>query len=264
MNKLSNDRPAATADVAVAPPKRRALRTLLVFLVVVGLAAAGFYAYRVRMPQLPEIPQVNLSDADPEVAAAITAARATVQSSPRSAKAWGNLAMLLHGNGFDDDADVCYHAAALLDPENPDWPYLNGYLHHAGSRGPERALPSFERAARLSSRDSIARVRLADMLLALGELDRAEQEYQQILAFNSAEPHARLGLAKVAVARGRLEESLRHLTPIANDPFVRNRACAMLANVHQQLGNQDLADQERQRLATLPEDSMRPDDPLER
>lgn len=168
--------------------------------------------------------------------------------------------MLLHANGFDEAADTSYTAAQLLEPRNPKWPYLQGYLHHNGPGGPAKALRYFERAAEFSPRNSMARVRLADMLLALSELDQAEQQYAQVAAAKPDEPHVQLGLAKVAVARNQLRVAIQYLAPIADNPLVRSRACALRASLYERLGDKTAAQRERQKLAALPDDGLRPDD----
>jgi Tfp pilus assembly protein PilF len=106
----------------------------------------------------------------------------------------------------------------------------------------------------------MARVRLADMLLALSELNQAEQQYAQVAAASPGEPHVQLGLAKLAVARNHPREAIQHLAAIADDPLVRSRACALRASLYERLGDKTAAEGERQRLAALPGDSLRPDD----
>jgi tetratricopeptide (TPR) repeat protein len=263
MNSLSDSPTPLDPDSMAPAPNTRRWRRLLLVLALLGLLAGSYYVFRRWAVTLPAIPQINTAAADAEVAAAIDKARGDVASSPRSGVAWGEYAMLLHANGFDEAADECYAAAQLLEPGEPNWPYLQGYLHHNGPGGPDRALSCFQRAAELSPPDSMAHVRLADILLAQGELDRAEQRYQELAASGSGEAYAQFGLARIAAARNRLQESLQHLSAIVDDPLVRKRAATLRASIYERLGNQALAEQERQRLAALPEDHMRPDDPME-
>lgn len=208
----------------------------------------------------PEIPVIDLEGADPEMAKPILAARDDVERSPRSAKAWGKLAMVLHAHSVDGAADACYTTAGNLDRKNPKWPYLQGYLHHDSTGGPERALPLFERAASLSPPNSLARLRLADTLVELGRLDDAYQEYVTVLAADPEEANALLGLGTVAAARGQDRDALRFLLPIAENPRVQKRACPLLADIYERLGERAAAERERQRLAALPEDTPRSDD----
>ena len=113
---------------------------------------------------------------------------------------------------------VCYGAAASLDPEVPRWPYLQGDLYSHGPGGPEAALPYFRLAASRTPPNSVAQVRLADVLLELGRLDEADAEYRKVLAASKNDALGQLGLAKLAVARKQYKESLEYLEAIADIP----------------------------------------------
>src|SRR5262249_52945360 len=85
---------------------------LLLTLGVPVLAAAGSGVCLAVAPTLPAVPSVRLEGADPEVAEAITKARAAVAEDRRSAKAWGTFAMTLHAHSYHQEAAVAYAAAA--------------------------------------------------------------------------------------------------------------------------------------------------------
>lgn len=228
------------------------------------LAAAVVAGWLLWGPAPPprSIPTVELEDAGPDEIAAIHAASDAVRRTPRSAAAWGQLAMVLHGQAYEQAARDCYAVAAELNPRDPTWPYLQGYLHQGASGGPEVAIPLFERATQLSPVNSISRLRLADMWLEQGRLEDAEQEYGKVLAADSQDALALFGMGVIAVSRGQYRESLGFLQPIADIPLVQKRACHLLASVHERLNDKAAAEQQRQRLAGLPEDAPRPDDPM--
>jgi superkiller protein 3 len=234
---------------------------LLAAMLVAVFAVVGFYVGRGNSPVSSEIPSVNLEGADPQIVELVEIARAAVEKSPHSAAAWGQFAMVLHANGFSEAAHVCYAAATRLEPMNPAWPYLQGYLHHRESGGPETALPFFNQAASLGPPNSMARLRLADMLLELGHVDEAAQEYRKLLSVDNNDALGQMGLAKVAVARKQYRDTLPYLESISESPFVQHQACAMRSVVLDRLGDRVGADRERRRLAELPEDRLRPDDP---
>jgi tetratricopeptide (TPR) repeat protein len=75
-----------------------------------------------------------------------------------------------------------------------------------------------------------------------------------VLRHDSANPRAHLGLARLAFARGRLDESLASLQHAADSPFTQKTACRLLAQVHQAAGDAAAASQDTQRLSQLPED----------
>lgn len=225
-------------------------------------ASVGGWFYRAWAYPPPEIPIVNLDGADPEIAQAVQIARQAVQRAPRSAAAWGNLAKVLQAHTIDGPADSCYAVAGELDPRNPTWPYLQGMLHHDATGGPERALPCFERAARLSPPNSMARLRLAGILLELGRVDDSNQEYLTALSADPESAYALLGLATIAATRQQYRDALTYLKSIHDNALVQKRAAALLASVYEQLGDRPAAQRERQRLAELPNDQLRPDDPI--
>jgi tetratricopeptide (TPR) repeat protein len=237
--------------------------TLLVSLAGAFLAIRyGSLRTAQKLPELPEIPAVNIDGADPAIAKLVREVHGTLEKSPRSGTLWGRYAMVLHAHGFSDAAHICYDAAARLDPKNPKWPYLEGCLHQIGPGGSEAALPYFERAVKLSAPDTLARVRLADALLELGRLDEAQQEYFAILSVQEQDPQAQLGLGRVAVARRQYREALRYLQAVSEHPRVKKTAWALLANVYNRLGDQASAVLARKRLAEMPPDVSRPDEPL--
>jgi tetratricopeptide (TPR) repeat protein len=234
---------------------------LPVLLVVLLLGGAGLWWYLGHRP-VPEVPQLDLSRADPEVAEAVTNAREAVLRSPRSAAAWGRLGMILHAHSYLPEAVPCYTSAAALDNKNPLWPYLLAIIHLEGPE-PVEAVRWLEQAARLGPPASLARLRLADLLQQHDRLDEAAAEYQKVLAADPDDAHAQLGLGQVAVALQRYRDALPYVQAVADDPFARKRACALEAAVQERLGDRAAADRARSRLAGLPDDQPWPDEPVE-
>jgi tetratricopeptide (TPR) repeat protein len=107
-------------------------------------------------------------------------------------------------------------------------------------------------------------LRLADMLLALGDFDAAEQQYRQAAEAHADPSLVALGLAKLAVARNQPARALEYLASIADDPLVRKRAGVLRATLLERSAEKEAAEQERQRLAQLPEDRMAAGDPIEK
>ncbi len=245
------------APVAGAPPRWR-----LPVLLGVLLLLAGLWVYLNRGPSVPEVPGVDLRDADPEVAAAVTRARDAVLRAPRSAADWGRLAMILHAHRYLREAATCYTATAALDDQNPFWPYMQALILLNGQE-PAAAVPCLEQAARLTPPNSLPRLRLAGLFLEQGRLDEADAEFRKVLAAGPDDAHARLGLGQVAAARRQDDEALDHLRAVADNPFARKRACALLAAVYERRGDRAAADGVRRRLAGLPDDEPWPDDGAE-
>jgi len=214
----------------------------------------GRWVYDRWANPLPDLPEISFAGVDPEVVEKIIEARAEVRKSTHSLKAWVSLAMLLDAHEYIDEAGVCYRAAEVLERNNPYWPYLQGRLYQSGPH-PEKSLPCYERAAALAAGDMpMPRLRLADLLLALGRVDDADKEFRQVLGGNANNPYAQFGLAQVGMARQRYAEALPFLQAVAEEPHVRKRASSMTAAVYERLGDRTNADKERRRFAALSQD----------
>jgi tetratricopeptide (TPR) repeat protein len=256
------------ADVAAGRSQRG--RSFGIWSLALGIAALlgtvvfGVWRFARGWVPTPELPAIDVSRVEPEVRDAVEAARAAVEHSPRSAAAWGQLAMVLHGNALEKSADVCYAAAAELDPMNPDWPYLRGYMHQDGAGGPEMAIPLYRQAASLSAARSMARVRLAEMLLAQGSLEEADDEFKRVLSADPGNADALVGRAAVEAARQHFTEAREMLESLSEHPQVQKRVCELLASVYERLGDTAAAEEQRRRLKSLPEDPSQPDDAMHR
>jgi tetratricopeptide (TPR) repeat protein len=243
--------------------RQRRRRYLLAVALLFGSTASGLWVYHWYTSPAFDVPAIDVADVDPEVAEAIANARSAVGKQPRSADAWGKLAMVLDAHAYREQAVACYANAAKLDERNPCWPYLEGLIRRAGPQ-PATALVCFERAARLTPPNSLPRLNLADLLAELGRFEEAAAEYHTVVAANPDDAHARLGLAQLAVTRGQYAQALPHLQLLAKNPFARKRAAVLATLVHGQLGDTAAASRERQRLAALPEDPPWPDEAVER
>jgi tetratricopeptide (TPR) repeat protein len=237
---------------------------LLGLLVAAALAAggAGYYAWH-RILARPAIPSVDLEGADPEIATVIRNARRDVVGNPRSAEAWGELAMVLHAHGYYTEAIRAYEVASTLEPKNATWPYLQGLALHEGVADAQGSLAPLRKAAELSRRLP-ARARLGEALLELGRLQEAEAEFRQVLAAAPGDARAQLGQAQAAENRRDYKTALGYLEALRDSPHARHRACAKRAALQALLGDKDAARREQRLLAELPPDPPWPDEALER
>jgi tetratricopeptide (TPR) repeat protein len=201
---------------------------------------------------------LDLTGADPAVITAIEAARNAVRQSPRSASAWGQLGMILSAHTFPVEANTCFLQAEQFDPREPRWPYYQGTEMCLNE--PEAAIAKLQRAAELfGSRFDGARLRLGELLLRQGRQDEAEDQFLRVLHQNSENARADLNLARIARERGDLQASLEHLNRSRGDFHTQKASHILLAEVHQRLGNETAASEERQQAAKLPKDADWPD-----
>jgi tetratricopeptide (TPR) repeat protein len=229
----------------------------LAALLVLLLLGGGVYLH--FNPREPEPPVPDLGGLDPAIVAAVQTARAAVRKSPRSARAWGGLGMVLVVHEFLPEAQFCLAQAERLAPHEPRWPYCQA-LGLLFAKEQEAALPKLERAVALYGDEfDTPRVRLAEELLSLDRLDEAEQHFRHLLGINPLHPRAQLGMARLACKRRDFSASLVPLRFALNDPRTQKAANGLLAEVQERLGNQPEAEEALRRAATLPEDPFLPD-----
>ena len=234
--------------------RRRGL-PVLALLLVFGVGMAWWYQ-RGRTPL--DVPDIEGSGIDPEVADTIQIARQAVLRAPGSANAWGRLGMIYHVHRFLSEALVCYAEAEKLDHRKPDWPYLRGILLLTGAE-PDSALPDLRAAAEHAADNPMPHLSLGEVLLERGQIEEAAGQFQQALAISPHHPLAYLRLAQVAASRQEWSECLRYLDVVADAPSARKLSCSLRVLAHQRLGQNEAAEQARQHLAHLPDDPPWPD-----
>lgn len=237
------------------------------------LAGGGYAGYRALAPREPdegpspaplgadEVPQpadMSRPGFDPAVATAVEQARTAVRQAPHDGPSWGRLGMVLLAHEYRADATVCFARAERLDPREPRWPYYHALALAWEDSGD--TLPLLERAAELfGDAVAVARLRLAEGLLEQGRLDEADGQFRRVLRGEARNVRARVGLARVAHARGDMAGSLEHLQGVAAEVRERKSAQTLLAEVHERLGHRYDAEQALLRAATLPGDPPWPD-----
>jgi tetratricopeptide (TPR) repeat protein len=221
-------------------PSRRLRRALVLLALLAGLVIGGYYLFR---PAPPPIPEIDWSDADPEVVQAIIAARDAVARAPRDAAAWGRLGMLLRAHDFEMPCVQAFQAAERFDPTNPKWPYLQGLTRILFD--PAGGLACLQRAAARAPADRPEpHQRLAEALLEQGQIDAAEQAAQVVVQRYPRDSRAGLILARVAAERGDWAAVLSRTEPFRTDPTARKRAALLRADAYRRLGQEAMANAE--------------------
>jgi tetratricopeptide (TPR) repeat protein len=199
-----------------------------------------------------------LEGVDPAVVQAIDSARWRVRLLPWSAAAWGRLGSVLFIHDFNAAAEICLAEAERLDANQPRWPYLRA--RSLAEHDPDAALPVLQHSIDLCGEEPVApRLQLAEMLVERGRLDEAERYFLQVHARDPEDGRACLGLGRVALARGKLPESLSYLQRSAVQAPHIKATHVLLAAVHQRSGNPQAADRELGQAALLEEFPVWPD-----
>ncbi len=243
-----------TEATSVPGPARKPWRKRVAAAVVLlGGALLVLAAWRAWRPTAPELPSIDFTAIDPEVAEAIQQAEDGVRKSPRSAHAWGRLGVVLFVHEFHAEALPALARAERLAPDEPRWPFFQGVILQRDDL--DAALPKLRRALALS-REPTLRLRLARALLGQGQYGEAEHLYRQVAQDDPYYSHAQFGLAHVARARGDLAGCLDHLRRAADCPHDPCKSAhSLLAEIYgQSPATQREAQRERDILIRMPDD----------
>jgi tetratricopeptide (TPR) repeat protein len=226
---------------AASPPPTRRKRQLFVVTGVVVFAAAAIAGYwYLRPPLSPLPPDVPMEEgADPAVKAAMDRAHQAVVAQPRSVDAWGHLGMVFGAHGYEAEATACFVEAERLAPTDPKWPYFQGV--YTAVHDPRAALAPLRRAVGIGTTDheamSSMRLRLAETLLAAGDVDAADAIFGEELARSPTDARSRYGLAQIAMLRGDRSAAKSQLLEIESNPFVRQKAAVLLSALSRETGD---------------------------
>jgi tetratricopeptide (TPR) repeat protein len=204
----------------------------------------------------PGPPEVDLAGAGAPLVEAVTEARQAVLREPRRADAWGHLGMLLYQHRFPAEARACLAEAERLNPFDARWPYVSAQIDRIDDA--PRAIAALERALAGDADNPIVRLQLADLLYEQGRLDDAELQFQGVLESPRRqapfdEARATLGLARLALDRGRLDDALtlaqrsEHAVPTMKAPHI------VLAEIQLRRNDPAAAQREQRKLPTLAE-----------
>jgi len=134
----------------------------------------------------------------------------TSASDGELAEAYGTLGKYYIAHHLNDAAEVALFNASLLAPDDFRWAYYLGFVYQmVGKLELER--DAFESALALRPEDVPAHLRLAELLLALGENEEAYRRFKLAGELSPAEAAALGGLGRAALALDRPEEAVGHL-----------------------------------------------------
>ena len=164
----------------------------------------------------------------------------TSASDRELAEAYGTLGKYYIAHHLNDAAEVAFSNAALLAPDDFRWAYYGGFVYQmVGKLKLER--DAFERALALRPEDVPAHLRLAELLLALGENEEAYRRFKLAGELSPAEAAALGGLGRAALALDRPEEAVGHLEKALELQPGATIIHYQLALAYRGLGNMEVA-----------------------
>lgn len=193
-------------------------------------------------PILPDPPTFTiLADADPDVARTITSATDAVLEDRSSRLRWVKLAMVYQANYMLAEAAQCYEQALSMNAQDAtSWYYLAIVRSYGGDL--DGAAEAMRRSIAISGSYSPAHRRLGEWLIDFGELEEAQREFERAIELDPNDPHARIGLARLALQSNRLEEAGEILHRVTDAPGGQiPLAFQLLGTVYQRMGQTERA-----------------------
>ena len=199
-------------------------------------------------PELLEVPQPNLSAAEPAVQEQVARQRqeldqllaAAELDANATAEAFSNLGLAFILYDFTEAAQICMLNAQRLAPGDYRWHYLVGYVQNLEGRLDE-AVPSFEQALELQDNFLPGILRLGQAKFELGDYEAARALFERGLELNPESAAALEGLGKLAVAQGDHARAARYFQKaLAAAPIATSLHYA-LAQTYRNLGRLDEA-----------------------
>lgn len=160
----------------------------------------------------------------------------------------GKAVLTLQTQHYEDAESEFKHLAEAY-PNEPGVHFLRGaYL---AQWHPDESIPEFERELEISPSHVIARVRLAQQLVAAGEFDRALTLAQQAIQFDPKRASAHMIAGEALIAKGDSTGGIKELeTAVGDDPSI-GRIRLDLLRAYAAAGRKEDAEREKEEIEKL-------------
>lgn len=179
---------------------------LLAGLALLFLIACRSPASREEPPPLPKLAVERFVPAAREQ---VEKAYQEAQANPNNPGVNGRLGMVLHAYEQFGAAEACYRRARAFQPKEFRWAYLLGAAQASAGNNQEAAR-SLRAAVKLDGEYAPARVKLAEALLALGELGESREIFEALAAKHPEFAPAHYGAGRARAAQGDLPGAIEH------------------------------------------------------
>ena len=145
----------------------------------------------------------------PHIGAVVEEALEAAQGAPNSPSTVARLGMVLHAYDKVEAAARCYERALDLQPGRFAWLYYLGLIR-AGLGQHDEALDALRQAIRIDRSYPAARLKLADVLLATGKVEQSRALYAELTRENPTFVHATYGLGRSLSELGQPAAAVEH------------------------------------------------------
>ena len=178
-------------------------RSSLCLVAILSLAACSAR----HQPDLPDLPKLTIANFRPQIRDRVQKAYEDVKAKPRDPEANGRLGMLLQAFSQFESAERCYERARILDPNRFQWAYYLGLTQSLDGKN-EDAARTLQDATRIDPQYLPARLKLAEVLLALRRLDESQAICQSIAKDDPKIAPVYYWLGRVESAKGNAPASI--------------------------------------------------------
>lgn len=235
----------AVQSVAPRRPARRVGWIVLAVVVIATLGGTGgfFWLREARIARVrAALPALPATVANPTLQDLLAQARNAAVSGRLEAVA--EFGRLCHANEFRREAEACWRLLIREQPGEARWHYYLADLRRmAGDQMETEA--ALERTVAVDGTAATAWLQLAEMKFKSGRRDAAESAYLRRLDLLPGDPHAELGLARIAQLRGQTDDTQRRLEGILAQHPKFSAAQNLYAELQAAAGREDLADLHR-------------------
>ena len=193
-------------------------------------------------PALPDLPALATEAFLPAIRDHVGNAYQQARADPLSPSANGKLGMVLQAYEQYDSSLICYRRARLLEPQSFRWAYYLGVVEAALGKNAEAA-QTLRQAVRLDPDYASARIKLAESLLASGQVSRSREFYQTVLRQDPRLAMAHYGLGRLFTTGGDTAAAIEHFRQACELAPNFGSAHYALALAYRKSGQTALADQ---------------------
>jgi len=138
-----------------------------------------YYSLASQSNSSPDLPQLIFDNFAPTIREQVKKAYDDAQKNSRDASAVGRLGMVLHTYDQHEMAESCYKRALQLEPDSFQWLYYLGTVQAILGKQTEAAA-TLAKAVRLNPNYLPAQLKLAESLMASGQLRESQQIYEDV------------------------------------------------------------------------------------
>ena len=178
----------------------------------------------------------DISDRPPSLAAALKSAQQQALRHSTATIGIAELGRLYQANNLLKQAEGCWNALLDRAPGDGHWSYFLADI--ARTRGDDKSMASWlKKTVKTTPTYATAWLKLAEWEFKSGQIEQAERDYRRRLELLPGDPYARLGLARIAIARNDRNKARHDLETLVKDQPAFYSANNLLAEMLAESGD---------------------------